>query len=175
MNTGIVNSIWTKTVKTRISENSQVTLFSLDTNPGPFNLGFGKVDLKEGDDVAFNDNGEKYGEIQVDKGTLKINSRGNTPSGSAGTVPKPVAQSSGGGKSGYSRGNFPLDFTDGQRSILRQHAFTQASEVFRQHWKDEMQGGEWNPEGSVDYIINLAYKIEKYTSGDDIREEMKNI
>lgn len=173
MHNGIVNSVWTKNVKTRYGEKP-VTLFSMDSEEGPFNLGFGRHDLAEGDDVQFNDNGDKYGEVQVDKGTLKINSRGNS-------VPKPTPKSSeskpastGGGGRGYSRGTFPLEFTDGQRSILRQHAFTQASEVYRAHYGSNcMENGEWSPVESIDSIIELAYKIEKYTSGDDLREEMK--
>lgn len=171
---GIINKMWTKSVATKYGEKP-VTLFSLDTSDESFNLGFGKQSVQEGDEVSFNA-APKYGEQSVDKGTLQIVSRGNTPNADA-PKPAPAAPSApkntGGGKSGYSRGNFPLEFNDGQRSILRQHAFTQASEVYRAHYPDAMQCHDIEPDESVNQIIQLAYMIEKYTSGDDIREEMK--
>lgn len=170
MNTGIVNSVWTKNVTTKYGDKP-VTLFSLDTNEGPFNLGFGKQAIQEGDEITFSDNGEKYGEIQVDKNTLKVSSRGNKVE--AGSAPAPKAAEPAKKSGGYSRGNFPLDFTDGQRSILRQHAFTQASEIVRHTDPDANTYPDENV--MMRDIISLARQIEYYTSGDELREEMQGV
>lgn len=159
MISGIINDMWNKEVNTRRGP-ANVTLFSLSTDPEKtFNLGFGKPGVEVGDEVTFSFYGPNYGEYQVDKSTVKVNSKGNTTEKPA-SRPEP--------KKSYSRGNFPLDFTDGQRSILRQHAFTQASELCRSN--ATLFGGEGVV--SVDEIIETAYKIERYTSGDDLREEM---
>lgn len=177
MVSGIINKMWTKNVEikrgARAGKTAQVHLFSLSgDNDTVYSLAFGTPDVKVGDEVSFSCE-EKFGEMQVDKSTVKIQSRDNKFEEPK-EAPKPAAPSggsSGGGKS-YSRGNFPLDFTDGQRSILRQHAFTQASEVYR--WRgdqDEERDGD-SPDAIVGEIIKLAYKIERYTSGDDLREDM---
>lgn len=161
---GVINSLWTKEVTTKYGEKP-VTLFSVEGQDGTFNLGFGKQQVAEGDEVSFNHQDLKYGEYPVDKNTLKIVSRGNKVE-----APAPAPKNTG-SKGGYSRGNFPLDFTDGQRSILRQHAFTQARELLTA----QLESGERSPEDlTVAEIIAAAYNIERYTSGDDLREEMKD-
>lgn len=180
MESGVVNNVWTKSVKTR-NGMAPVNLCSLEGKGDfPFNLGFGKCPVEEGDEIQFNYE-MKYGEGQIDKQTLKITSKNNDytagtkppeskPSDSSGGGSAP--KNTGGGKS-YSRGTFPLEFSDGQRSILRQHAFTQASEIYRCcSPRGDLDMEEL--EGAVDQVIQLAYKIERYTSGDDLREEMKN-
>lgn len=165
---GVINQLWTKEVTTKYGEKP-VTLFTVEGNEdNVFNLGFGKQQVAEGDEVSFNHQDLKYGEYPVDKNTLKIVSRGNKVE-----APAPVPKNT--GSKGYSRGNFPLDFTDGQRSILRQHAFTQASEIYRTY--------RYNSEGvplefedlqkTVHDITELARGIELYTSGDELRDEMK--
>lgn len=169
---GVINNIWTKTVTTKFGEKD-VTLFSLEGDGESYNLGFGKQSVEVGDEVTFNTNGTKYGEVQVDKNTVKVQSRGNSVSDQpapAKPEPKPAA------KGGANRGTFPLDFQDGQRSILRQHAFTQASELYRAAY-DTTEGHDLDPadlDEHVARIIRLAYQIEKYTSGDDLREEMSD-
>lgn len=178
MITGIINKVWTKNVTTRYGDKD-VTLFSIEGGDKIFNVGFGKQDIRPGDEVSFSYDGPKYGEFQVDKKTLKITSRDN-PHTEPAETPKPAPSSGGGGGSSgggsggsrFSRGTFPLDFQDGQRSILRQHAFTQASEVVREGLRAD---GGLIPDDSafVDRIIRLAYKIERYTSGDDLRDEFK--
>lgn len=168
MVSGIVNNIWTKEVKTR-NGMASVYLMSLEGEDRTFNLQFKKPGVEVGDEVTFSDKGEKYGEWQVDLSSLKIASRGNATS--AAVIPEKKAAPAGGG-GGYSKGKFPLPIDDGQRCILRQHAFTQASLVFHAHYEDEMGEGAWNPAESVEQVIQLAYRIENYTSGDDVREEM---
>lgn len=177
MITGVINSLWTKPIRIKNGPNAgndaPVTLFTVEGTDGTFNLGFGKQQVAEGDEVSFNHQELKYGEYPVDKNTLKIVSRGNkvekpTPTASSGTPAK--VGGTGSAKGGYSRGSFPLDFTDGQRSILRQHAFTQARELL----VSQIDTGERRPDDlTVAEVITAAYEIEKYTSGDDLRDEMK--
>lgn len=182
MITGIINKVWTKNVSTRYGDKD-VTLFSVEGDDKVFNIGFGKQDIRAGDEVSFSYDGPKYGEFQVDKKTLKITSRDN-PHTEPAETPKPAPSSGGGGSGGggssggsrFSRGTFPLDFQDGQRSILRQHAFTQASEIYRKYCY--VDDGEPVTEirdlnDIVERVIEMAYKIERYTSGDDLRDEFK--
>lgn len=179
MQSGVINKIWTKTVNTKYGEKP-VTLFSLDGDDKIFNMQFGKQAIEEGDKVTFNYDGPKYGEYQVDKQTLKVESKGNevmSTEAPASAAPSAGSSSGGGGSNkggGYSRGTFPLEFNDGQRSILRQHAFTQASEIYRHEMSNELENSNISSEEVIDKIIELAYKIERYSSGDDLREEMNN-
>lgn len=69
----------------------------------------------------------------------------------------------------YSRGKFPIDPRDGQRSIIRQNALTNAREL----WVD-MLGVVSDTEGKdmeklVEDIIDTARRFESYTAGDEIR------
>lgn len=181
MFTGVVNNMWTKDVEikrgARAGSTASVHLFSLEGDEeNAFSLGFGSPNVQLGDEVTFAAE-EKFGEMQVNKQTLKIIDRHKKFTRPA---VKPKGGDSGGPKNtsnkGYNRGNFPLDFNDGQRSIIRQHAFTQASALHQKYYYVK-EGATCDMEELaeiVDACIKLAYKIEMYTSGDDLRNELKD-
>lgn len=106
--------------------------------------------VRKGSVVEFDDGGKNY------VNDLTIVSGGSSmPATSAST-----SKSSG---SGYSRGAFPIPQDDGQRSIIRQNALTNARELYA-----EMLDPDAKPsfEDATAEIISIAMRFEEYTTGD---------
>jgi len=111
-----------------------------------------EIKAERGDVVEFDNGGE--GKKYCSK--LKVVSKGSgAPSG--------TAMSSGTAKPAYSRGAFPVPQLDGSRAIIRQNAVTNANTFL----------GNAKGEHTVTDLIDLARKIEAYTSGDVEAEAVK--
>jgi len=109
--------------------------------------------VARGDTVSFEF--VEKGAFKNIKGAIrKEGSGGGTAPAAAGAAPK-----------AYSRGGFPIDVKDGQRSIIRQNAVTNAREVLSMAMtKDQMEG--LGKDDLTDTVINVARRIEAYTTGD---------
>ena len=113
-----------------------------------------KVKPVNGDVVEFDDGGAKY-----TKNMRVVTSGGSAAPSGGGSAP---AKPSG----GYSRGSFPIGLEDGQRSIIRQNALTNARELV-----SKTVGLEFDPSATVELIIDIAREFEAYTAGDIERYE----
>lgn len=128
------------------------TMYVIEVDGRPYEFGFKKPEgVNRGDNIQF-DAEKKFGRDAIVEGSLS-----KAPSGAASVAPK-----TGGG---YSRGGgvFPIPANDGQRSIIRQNAVTNAREVVASY------GGAIEGESLEEYmsrIIGIAQLIEQYTTGD---------
>lgn len=86
------------------------------------------------------------GDVKVLSGTV-VGGGGGSPSGSGGTAPVRIG--------------FPVAPTDRERSIIRRHAFSSATELFKSKISDGV-------EVSVSDVVEKAREIENYTSGDEV-------
>lgn len=152
---------------------------SVDTRRGPaltysfkgndgqwYKMGFKKPTFDKGDTVEFEFNSGMYGnEVTTVLSVTKAD-------GSAAPVApaKPAWGGKGGGGGGFSRGVFPIPPTDGQRSIIRQNALTNARELIMAM---EMTTGNKiintvvTQDALADAIIRISKKFEAYTAGDN--------
>lgn len=92
----------------------------------------------------------------------KISGDAATPS-VGGDAPAPKKEWGKGGS--FPRGKFPIDHADGQRSIIRQNALTNARETVL----TAIEGGHLKVDNFDDIVamcIKTAYTYEKYTAGD---------
>lgn len=113
----------------------------LDGNETWYNSNY-EIKAQKGDVVEFDDGGKKYCQkLKV------INSSG---AGYAPPTGKPASQASG------RMGPFPIPAKDGQRSIIRQNAVTNANALLGNHGEPY----------TVEDLLQVASEIEKYTSGD---------
>lgn len=100
-----------------------------------------EIKANKGDEVEFDDGGKKYCQ------KLKVVSSGSVGAATPFTgKPAPT-----GGK-----GVFPIPARDGQRSIVRQNAVTNANTLL----------GNVGAPYTVDDLIEVAREIEAYTTGD---------
>jgi hypothetical protein len=111
-----------------------------------------KCKPNKGDQVEFDDGGGKFTK------NMRVVSAGSPPSpSSSGTTSAPAKSG------GYSRGSFPIGLEDGQRSIIRQNALTNARELIG---LTLMTVEGFNPETVAASVIALAREFEAYTAGD---------
>lgn len=140
---------------------------SLKINGEWFQCGFKDPRVKAGDVVNLSFTDDQYGH-QIDMSSFVIASKGTgvvavsqPPAGAAPVQtyqPKPM-----GGK-----GVFPIPALDGQRSIVRQNALTNAREVVM---KTVKEGGTIDQNITPQLIIDIARKFEAYACGDlDMQE-----
>lgn len=115
------------------------------------------IKANKGDEVEFDDGGKSY----VNK--LTVVSAGG---GGGGAAPSATPTRS----TSYSRGKFPIAKDDGQISIIRQNALTNAVKLVT-----EAKGLGANIEDSVSTILDIARVFEAYTSGDVDREAAKRM
>lgn len=116
-----------------------------------YKLGFKPAPFAKGDTVEFEASSGAYG-MEVDFPSIRVISKGDGSS----------APSSGGGR-GAPRGAFPIAPNDGQRSIIRQNAVTNAREIVAATKSYE------SADEMLDEVIRIAQKIELYTTGDKER------
>lgn len=114
------------------------------------------VKPNKGDQVEFDDGGAKYTK------NMKILSAGG------GSAPAAAGKASG----GYSKGTFPIGPEDGQRSIIRQNALTNARELVGRTINVDTGFDE---EATVKLIIEMAREFEAYTTGDIERYEAEAV
>lgn len=121
--------------------------------------------------------GSKY-PIKFPKGstvTIETDPSGKFIKKISGEAGAPAPSDSGGakktwGKGGdFPRGKFPIDPADGQRSIIRQNALTNARELALTLLEQDKMEYE-DTDSFVTQVIKIAYKFEKYTAGDYERE-----
>lgn len=112
-----------------------------------------KTELSKGMNVEFDDGGKNY--IQK----LKVAGGGSTAS----TPNEPTSNTP---KKEYYKSTFPIDVRDGQRSIIRQNALTNARELVAASYG----ASEYAAEDVVDTVVKIARMFEAYTAGDIERE-----
>lgn len=121
-----------------------------------YKLGFKPAPFAKGDTIEFEATSGAYG-MEVDFPSIRVISKGDGSS----------APSGGGGRGAPSRGAFPIAPNDGQRSIIRQNAVTNAREllVATRDCAAEFK----TVDEALDEVIRIAQKIELYTTGDKER------
>lgn len=140
----------------RVSRTSgkPYTAYVVTIDGTPYEFGFKAPAFNKGDTVSF-ETERKFGKQQIMEGTL-----GKAAAGAASSPPKTGA-SGGGGWGG--KGVFPVPKNDGQRSIIRQNAVTNARAIVADC------GGLLEGESVEQYaarVIATAELIEQYTTGD---------
>jgi len=115
----------------------------------------GMGDVAVGDNVSF-----RFSTKDGSGGIVYKNLQGRITKTAAGASPTAVAPpAASGGGSSRGRGGFPIGLEDGQRSIIRQNALTNARELY------VGTGGDMTPR-TTSLIIDLAREFEAYTTGD---------
>jgi len=117
---------------------------------------------EKGDEISFDNGGDGKKYLQK----VTIVSSGNAPAAnnsSSAVAGKPAA------RGGYSRGSFPIEPLDGQRSIIRQNAVTNANSFLYNF------GTSSSIPPTVEDLIDIARQIEAYTAGDLDRERAKEL
>lgn len=120
-----------------------------------YKLGFKPAPFAKGDTIEFEATSGAYG-MEVDFPSIRVINKGDGSS----------APSGGGGRGAPSRGAFPIAPNDGQRSIIRQNAVTNAREILFAH-RDLASFKDIDE--VLDEVIRIAQKIELYTTGDKER------
>lgn len=140
-----------------------------------YQLGFGKLEVKVGDNVSFEEGDKGYGK-EVVKGSMVVGGASVLASPTTGSDPVPLAVPAA-RPSGKQAGVFPIPALSGERAIIRQNATTQARELW-QHCFKTQAGVEVSVSASemdniVNEIIRLARKFEAYSTGDSDMAEAK--
>jgi hypothetical protein len=154
--TGIVEQLGTKPVNTKFGSK---TTYSAKVNGQWFRFGFKDPKFTVGDSVSLEYTPGQYGNEVTNFGK----STATTPAAAAVATPEatpaPAPRPSYGGSG---KGVFPIPALDGQRSIVRQNALTNARELFAASQPKGFDIGE----AQLEVIINIAKTFEAYTAGD---------
>lgn len=130
-----------------------------------YQLGFGKIEVKAGDLVDFDEGDKGYGK-EVTKGSLVVLGAAVTP-GVANTSVAAVVDYSAPAPRGKGDRVFPIPALSGERAIIRQNALTQAREmVVANSLADTKHQSEITLFKFADTVIALARKFEAYAAGD---------
>lgn len=159
--TGVVEQLGGKEVVTKFGPKPT---FSFKVNGTWVSAGFKDPKVAIGDSISFEYEPDKYGN-KLHDGSIKKGVSVPTPT--AASVPA---------VGGYSRhGSFPIGPLDGQRSIIRQNALTNARETYMHYAAtDDDNGVPFSMEVHADNIIAVARHFEAYTAGDlDMDAAMK--
>jgi hypothetical protein len=146
--------------------------FFFTVNGETFKTGFKRHNLNQGDVVSFPYTTGKYGnEVDVTQITKAAAGIAASPApvsapaaSTGGSTTAPRQSYSGGGK-----GVFPIPPLDGQRSIVRQNALTNARELL----VGTAGFADASPEGMAAEVIRIAKVFERYTAGDMDLEEVQ--
>jgi hypothetical protein len=166
---GVIEAVATKQVTTRFGEKDT---YSFKMEGEWYNAGFQKVPAK-GSNVSFQYDEGRWGKELVKK-SLTTNSAAGTAPAAVGGGANNSSQSA---RPVGSKGVFPVPTYDGQRSIIRQNATTNANYLLRTV-KGEGSGNMPIPTNIDEYVtllINTARQIESYTTGDADAQEAKKI
>ena len=155
----IVEQVSEKDVTTRFGAKKT---YSFKGSDGQwYSNGFTRPVYVAGDEVEFDFTSSTYGN-QVTKGTIRTVGKGSAPVAGSSAPAAPYAAKP------YNRnGTFPIEATDGQRSILRQNALTNARELFT---CPSAKGVIVDFDNAAKEIVKLARHFEAYTAGDLDRE-----
>lgn len=159
--TGVVEQLGGKEVVTKFGPKPT---FSFKVNGTWVSAGFKDPKVSVGDSISFEYEPDKYGNKLHDGSIKKGAAVAVTPVGTA-------SVSSGGGR----HGSFPIGALDGQRSIIRQNALTNARELYKEYASaTDLEGGVLNMSHHADNVISIARHFEAYTAGDlDMDAAMK--
>ena len=152
-----------KAVRTKFGEKKT---YSFKANGVWYQTGFKFSGLNVGDVVSFDYTEDQYGKqvavASIAKGATPVLSGGSVPSSAlpVGRAPAP---------SYSSKGVFPIPALDGQRSIVRQNALTNARELVV-----AKQAGNLSVSDYAKEIVRVARYFESYTTGDMDMEEVKS-
>ena len=157
----VVDQVSTKPVSTKFG---QKTTYSFKVGSDWFKTGFKKHGLNVGDVVSFDYTDGAYGKEVVEGTLVKTGAGAATPQVNTTAPMLPRSAAGGGGK-----GVFPIPPLDGQRSIVRQNALTNARELYTKLPIDSSHTYKTHAE----LIIRLAQEFEAYTAGDRDLENAK--
>ena len=164
--TGVVEQVGSKDVTTRFGNKPT---YSFKVNGEWYKLGFKKAPaVVEGANVSFDYTPGKYGNEVDPMSVMPSTAAPTAPAAGVAGVPR----STGGGRNGV----FPIPAEDGQRSIVRQNALTNAREFYCA--RSGGKGGTYLDKYEMDAnaIIGLARIFESYTTGDrDLEEVMAEL
>jgi len=163
---GVIEAISTKEVKTKFGPKNT---FSIKVDGEWYSAGF-KQPPGKGTTVSF-----EYDESQWGKQLVKnsLYSSGTDGSGSGG-VQGTSSSNSNQAKVTSGKGVFPIPTYDGQRSIIRQNATTNANYLLRT-LLSHSDGCLPSVDELKVLLIETARSIEAYTTGDTDKEEAKKI
>ena len=164
---GVVSAINSKEVKTKFGVKP---VYELVVEGETYKCGFKKPPVKEGMAITLNYDPGKYGNDVVEGSITSDPGRVSTPT-------PPIAPRNYGG----SKGVFPIPGDDGQRSILRQNAVTNAREAIGDlvasgalaHDASKGVSSEDVISAYAQDIITMAKLFEAYTSGDADEEAVR--
>lgn len=156
-----VEQVSSKPVTTRFGNK---TTYSFKAGGDWFKTNFKAHGLSAGDVISFSYTDGTYGKevdpATIEKGATSVSSATAASAGTGGGSTAKANTYSGGGK-----GVFPIGALDGQRSIIRQNALTNAREVFVANMILAKKVVA-EPNEIAEAIIELARKFEAYTAGD---------
>lgn len=152
--TGSIVDITTRSVNTKSGPGKVYTVELSDGNK--YNCGFKAVTLPKGTVVTFEAEKNTYGWQAT-----------SHPKPADGASPAEARKASG----GYSRGTFPIPLLDGQRSIIRQNALTNARELYQTFTQEPSASFE----DAADRIISIARIFESYSAGDIEAQEAEKL
>lgn len=155
----VVEAIDTKAVNTRFGSK---TTYSFKVDGQWYRTNFKAHGLSVGDSASFDAKAGTYGN-EVDPATIKKGAATVAAPAPATVTALPKATPTYGGK-----GAFPIPALDGQRSIVRQNALTNARELVAA--AVFAKGGTLDVESHPALIITIARKFEAYACGDDAME-----
>ena len=147
----VVDATSSRDVKTRFGIKQTYSFKGADGNW--YSTGFKEPGFNKGDCITFEYTPDKYGnQVDMDSVTISV-----PPAAASTPVAKPLAFPTGG------KGTFPIGPLDGQRSIVRQNALTNARELLCATIK---AGTTIDIDLCVKTIIDIAKRFESYTTGD---------
>lgn len=161
----VVSALSSKDVNTRFGTKKT---YSFQADGVWYSCGFTEPKFNKGDVISFEYEEDKYGK-QVDPKAVRKSA--GAPAAVPAVAAGNSARAGGGGSGGYgSKGVFPIPALDGQRSIIRQNALTNARELYVS--QDITSLGLSLQEQAKD-IIRVARLFEAYSAGDLDLEEAK--
>lgn len=159
---GTVEQLGSKAVNTRFGSKNT---YSAKVGGQWFKFGFKDPKLSVGDVVELDYNPGTYGN-EVGTCTKTAAAPTPAPANDAAAAPARPAYTGGG------KGSFPIGPLDGQRSIVRQNALTNARELVAAAIFDGKKSVNLDIDVHAAIIINLAKRFEAYTTGDMDMEEV---
>ena len=161
----VVEGISVKEVTTKFGKKPTYSFKGADGQW--YNMSFKKPTFVKGEEVEFEFESTRYGNNVT---TVLSSHTGGT--GATDTAPSPSVRTPWTGSKGFSgggKGVFPIPATDGQRSIIRQNALTNARELYTAYvdmGATAVPRGIADMEAAAKNIIHIAKMFEHYAAGD---------
>lgn len=171
-----IESVSTKLITTKFGVR---TKYYFRANGSDFTTNFKNPKLSMGQQVTFNFTTSSYGN-EVDPASIVLVGSAPVPA-AVSSLPVPAAPAPRAAPTGTSnKGTFPIPALDGQRSIVRQNALTNARELVTEHQKLSFLKDKTMLLPTLDdaavLIEHYARKFEAYTAGDiDLEAAKKEV